>query len=335
MEDFKISAFNQAASFITPNLRRPLLSLPDDIKANAFEIRMRINKPLMLTTAGSNGFVTKSGRYTLIYNGECIGVDKISLGDTFNRMCGFSPHAYQNELINGFLTLKGGHRVGISASANMENERVTGVKDIGFLNLRIARELVGAADGLIDGVYNNGLKNVIIAGAPSSGKTTVLRDLARQLSSDRLGRYYKTTVIDERSELAAVYDGCAHNDIGLNSDIITGFPKSIAIINAIRSMSPDIIVCDEIGDVRDVEAVKAGLNSGVFFALSVHAHAYDDLIRRTQIKLLLETGYFDYIALLCSNGRPCNIKQIYNARELYYEICGNSTGGTVNNSDRA
>lgn len=319
MECSKKSRFDSAVSFITPNVRRYLSELPDSVKQNVTEVRMRVGKPLMLTTLSGGGFVTRQGRFTLIFSEDCLCVDKIGLNDTFNRMCSFSVHSFQNDLKNGFITLKGGHRVGVCASANVENGEVTGVKDVSFLNLRIAGSFDGVADELIEKVYANGLKNIILAGVPSSGKTTMLRDLARQLSSGKTGVYHKVTVIDERYELACIHEGNAFNDVGLNCDVISGFPKSTAVLNAIRSMSPDIIICDEIGDLRDVDAVKAGLNSGVYFAVSVHAESYDDIVRKVQIKELLRTGCFDRIILLDSGSKPCQIKEIYNARKIYGE----------------
>lgn len=327
MDCSKVSRFDSAVSFITPNVRRYLTELPDSVKQNVTEVRMRVGKPLMLTTLSGGGFVTRQGRFTLIFSEDCLCVDKIGLNDTFNRMCSFSVHSFQNDLKNGFITLKGGHRVGVCACANVENGEVTGVKDISFLNLRIAGSFDGVADELIKRVYARGLKNIILAGVPSSGKTTMLRDLARQLSSGKTGTYHKVTVADERYEIACIHEGNAFNDVGLNCDVISGFPKNTAVLNAIRSMSPDIIICDEIGDLKDVDAVKTGLNSGVCFAVSVHAESYDDIIRKVQIKELLKTECFDYIVLLDSGSKPCTIKEIYNARKIYGENHTDFDGG--------
>ena len=157
--------------------------------------------------------------------------------DTFHRLCGYSVYSFKDAINKGFITVKGGHRAGVAGTAATDDFQVTAVRDISCINLRIAREIKGAADGVFNHAFANGLEDIIIAGPPSSGKTTVLRDLARQLSGTERGIFAKTFVCDERGELGAVYSGIAQNDLGINSDIITAYPKSEGIIIGIRSFA--------------------------------------------------------------------------------------------------
>ena len=179
-----------------------------------------------------------------------------------------------------------------------ENGRVTAVRDICAVNLRIAREIKGAANGIYRSEFADGLKSVIIAGPPSSGKTTVLRDLVRCLSGADRGEIYKTFVCDERGEIAACVSGVEQNDMGINSDIITSYPKAEGIMIGLRSFSPDIIVCDEIATDEEAAAVEAGVNSGVCFALSIHARDERELKTKPVLKRLLLTGAFSSVILL-------------------------------------
>ncbi|MBO5859493.1 MAG: stage III sporulation protein AA, partial [Clostridia bacterium] len=211
---------------------------------------------------------------------------------------------------------------GIGGTAVTENGRITSVRDINCINLRIAREICGAADEIYSRCFLNGLSGLIVAGPPSSGKTTVLRDLARQLSGGERGVFAKVFVCDERGEIGAVHNGKVQNDLGLNCDVLTSYPKSEGILIGLRSFSPDIIICDEIATEEEVSAIESGLCSGVHFVLSVHAMSKKDLSSKPIVQRLLETGSFDNVVLL--SGRNIgNTENIFSAGDLL----GKGVGG--------
>jgi len=170
-------------------------------------------------------------------------------------------------------------------------------------------------------VYQNGICSALIAGMPASGKTTLLRDLTRQLADGEVFDYRRVCVIDERGEVGAVYYGSAQNDLGVTCDILDGYPKSEGIMIALRALSPDIILCDEIGGEQDVLALQSGVNAGVIFIATIHADSIAQLKRRPQFEALMKTGAFQKIVLLKDRDSPCSIKQIIDVEELY------STGG--------
>lgn len=297
-----IKRFDTALASLAPQIASLFLCLSDEEKSQIREIRLRIEKPVIAVTLNGILFVMPSGRLTSIYSDLAVCASEKDIQDTFHRLCSYSVYSFKDAINKGFITVKGGHRAGVAGTAATDNSAVTAVRDISCINLRIAREIKGAADGVFNFAFGNGLEDIIIAGPPSSGKTTVLRDLARQLSGAERGLFAKTFVCDERGELGAVYSGVAQNDLGINSDIITSYPKSEGIIIGIRSFSPDIIICDEIATEEEAEAVKSGLGSGVRFALSVHAENETDLRSKPIMKSMLSTGAFKKIFLLSSKS---------------------------------
>lgn len=146
-----------------------------------------------------------------------------------------------------------------------ESGTVKSFRDISSVNLRIAHEIPGAADEIYPSLFSQGIVSAIIAGPPLSGKTTLLRDLARRLSGVSGGRYYRVAIVDERGEIAASSGGCPQCDVGF-SDVLTGYPKDVGILTALRTLSPQIIICDEIGNLSETKRILEGMNSGVNFS---------------------------------------------------------------------
>ncbi len=228
-----------------------------------------------------------------------------SLYDTFRRLCDYSVYSRQDEIRNGFITVRGGHRVGLCGTAACENGRITTLNDISSMNVRIARQVFGVSEELIGHLYplEGG---ILIAGVPSSGKTTLLRDLARSLSLGIGCHIMRTAVIDERGELSGTYAGTAYNDMGL-SDVLNGYPKGEGIMHAIRAMSPQVIICDELGTEEDCRAVAQGCHAGAAVIASIHAASYEELLCRRQARALLQTGAFATVVMLESSDHPCKI----------------------------
>ena len=198
-------------------------------------------------------------------------------------------------LVEGFVTAPNGNRVGIAATAVEKDGTVTAIRDVQSLNIRIAREERGCARGVLNTLFVGRLPSIIVAAPPGGGKTTVLRDLARALSGGFGGRYRKVSIVDERGEFGGFSPG-------VNTDVLTGFGKKKGIEIAVRTLSPELIVCDEIADDAEVDAIKAGFSSGVAFAVSVHIRDAEDLVHKSIIKKLYLTGEFDYVVLLEEYG---------------------------------
>lgn len=292
-----IKRFDLAAGSLTPELSSMLFALDDGDKARIREIRMRCRKPVVVITDKGAEFLN-CGRLTPLCSELCVKMDEKEINSVFRRMCNYSVHSFGDGINKGYITLAGGHRAGVAGTAVTEKGSITAVRDVCAINLRIAREIKGSANEIYKSEFSQGLRSVIIAGPPSSGKTTVLRDLIRQLSGFERGRFYKTFVCDERGELAACVSGIEQNDMGINSDILTSYPKYESIMIGLRSFSPDIIICDEVATWDEASAIETGVNSGVCFALSIHARDERELKSKPVLRRLLETGAFSDVILL-------------------------------------
>lgn len=248
-----------------------LRKISDALMEDIQEIRLRVNRPVAATVMGTVRYITENGQLT--YNPKSsVIVNEYALRRSFEAVCQYSVHSFQSDISDGFITLRGGHRVGICGTVIIRSGIAENVKNISSLNFRIAREATGCADELCRRVFSDGLCSMLIAGVPASGKTTMLRDTARIL-----GEHYRTAVIDERGELAAVMNGIPQNNIGVNTDVFDGYDKPRGIITAVRVMSPQIIICDEIGSAADFAAIRTAASSGVCVAASVHGTNMDEL----------------------------------------------------------
>ncbi len=309
-----IKRFDTAVCSLSKRLSEMFLAMDKTDKNRIREIRIRNRRPVTVITDKGTEFLTSSGRITQIYSDLTVRTDENEVADIFRRICGYSVHSFADAINRGYITINGGHRAGVAGTAVTENGKITAVRDICAVNLRIAREIKGAADDVMRMFFSHGFCSVIIAGPPSSGKTTVLRDLARQLSSSA-GSFKKTFICDERGEIGASFSGIEQNDIGINSDLITSYPKAEGIMIGLRSFSPDIIICDEVSTYEEVQAVISGVNSGVSFVLSIHARNEEELKSKSLMKNLLETGEFGRVVLL-SDETVGKTKRIYGAGEL-------------------
>ena len=302
--------FRQVISCLSPQLCKKLLPHENNLSSTAQEIRLRVNRPLAIVCPKVTYYLTKNGGLvnTPIENSMLL-VNRSDVADTFHNICNYSVYTRQNEIINGFVTVYGGHRAGICGTAVFNEEKIVNIRDISSINLRIAKEYKGCAEKLYQKIGSFD-KGVLICGAPCSGKTTVLRDLARILS------VYKTvSLIDERGELAGTTSGVFQNDIGM-CDVYDCYKKSEAILQSIRSMAPDIIVCDEIGSQEDIKAVEQSVNSGVSLIATVHASSEYEIKHRENIQRLLKTGAFSKIVFLANKNTPGEIVRIIDAGDM-------------------
>lgn len=216
-----------------------------------------------------------------------------------NQLSEYSLYRMEEELRNGFITVQGGHRVGLAGEITTAEGRVKAIQTVSFLNIRIAKQHKGIADKLLPYIYDGGYHNTIILGAPQSGKTTVIRDICRQIAAAYPSpRSKKIAVIDERSEIAASIQGVPQHDVGRRTDVLDACPKAEGMMMAIRSMSPDIVVVDEIGSEADAKAVLEAAQAGVQIICTAHANKMTDLYRRPSLRKLLDNEIFDRFLFL-------------------------------------
>lgn len=258
------------------------------------EIRIRNQRPIILKF--NNGLV----KTKYIIKTE-------DILEIMQKITENSLYSYQKQISEGYITLKGGHRVGISGNVVMENEKVININYIYSLNFRIANEIIGISNEVFEKIYNNGnVLNSLIISPPGAGKTTILRDLIRNISE------FKTVgVVDERGEIAAMYKNALQNNLGLQVDILNNIPKSIGMKMLIRSMAPEIICADEIGTREDIEAIKYAVTSGVKGIFTAHGDNLETLEKNPILKELLKENLIEMIIILDKENRK-NIKYIKN-----------------------
>lgn len=314
--------FDSAAEGVCERIKKALKALPPDVKKQAQEIRLRVNRPVTVCCPKGIYFVKEGGGLGCIVASGCISANRSDLDETFRTLCSYSVYSHENEIKNGYITLRGGHRAGICGTAVYQNGTVSGMKDISSVNIRVAREIPGSADILLNQLKDTLTGGLLLAGPPSSGKTTILRDIARQLSSGIRGNIRKVAVIDERGEIAGSYQGIPQNDVGICCDVLDGYPKAEGIMLAVRSLSPQYIICDELGSEKETRAVEQSLNAGVCVIASIHAGDLSELLRRRQAVALLETGAFAAAAVLNGSSEPGNIAGIYRAGDLLVKTGG-------------
>ena len=222
----------------------------------------------------------------------------------FMRLCDYSVYAYEDELVNGFVTIRGGHRAGVYGTAVYDSDELSSVKDISGINIRIARQRLECSSGVFDAVYDGtNVKNVLIAAPPAAGKTTILRDLARKLSICGV----KTAVIDERGELSACEKGSPAFDLGPNCAVYYLYKKVDGITRAVRTLSPTAIILDEVSDAEECARIEQAMNSGVSFLMSAHARNREDLLKRPLTRRLIHNGSIQLIVLIGSDHSICQM----------------------------
>ncbi len=278
------------------------------------EIRLRADLPVCLIFTDKTYFITGAGRVTEFYSADCTVLSQSEVSEAFNRMCNYSVYSYSENIADGFITLDSGCRVGVYGTAVIKNGKISAVRNVRGLNIRIPTEIRGVSDPIAD-LFSKHSVNVLICGPPSSGKTTILKDLCRKLSDDYS---YKLSVIDERAEFSGTY-------LGYNTDILSLYPKAEGIGIAVRTLSPEIIVCDELGDTREVRSVVGGLNSGVRFVMSIHCLDMCELTKKEQFRLLTEYNCIDWCVFLKEKSeieRIINIREKCNETDCTDDNCG-------------
>lgn len=267
------------------------------------EIRLRVNKRVIVITSNVEVFLS----YIITLN---------DLLDILIKISKNSLYAIQNDINNGYVVIKGGHRIGICGEVVIQDGNIKNIKYINSMNIRVSRQLMGCADKVMDKIIENGiLMNTLIVSPPGCGKTTMLRDVIRQVSNGvkRLDFYGKNIgLVDERGEIASVSEGIANLDVGIRTDIMSNCTKSLGIEMLTRSMGISVIATDEIGSINDIEAIKYASLSGVNLIFTMHGKNIEDIIRKTGMKELVDEGLFKRVVILSNSTGPGRIEKVHN-----------------------
>lgn len=300
-----IKAFDETAKMISGTLSETLLRLPANKKPYIQEIRLRSGRAVALTEGNETIFMCRDGTVLYTPTERAVICSRQDIHDTFKSICGYSVYSRQSEINNGYITAPNGSRIGICGTANLKNGEITSITDITTMNIRISRQIFGAADEIIKRLFP--LRNgILIAGPPTSGKTTILRDIAYNISLGKSTGIKRTCIIDERGEISGGING--NIDTGL-SDVLVGYPKSLGIIQAIRSLSPQVMICDEVGTSEDVRTVLQGANAGVYIIATIHSDSFESLMKRKQGRELLASGAFGNVVVLDNESGAGRIKE--------------------------
>lgn len=307
MEKDRIRRYEQAAELLPPRLRRLALELPDTQKARAEELRLRVRRPLTVLTDTGECSVAPAEREALV---SAEDLEQMIAGVTE-----FSRYASVETLRRGYLTVRGGFRLGVCGTAVLRDGSVSNLKDFSSLALRIVRERIGIASDTVPLLFDGEgrFQSTLLLAPPGGGKTTFLRDLIRCLSlGSEAHRALRVAVIDERGELAVSCQGAAQMELGNHTDVLDGCPKALGIEMVLRAMSPQVIAVDEIASAADIAAICAAANCGVGLLATIHAANIGELTRKLLWRELLAAGVFSRAVIIggAGEGRTYTVEEI-------------------------
>ena len=305
---------NQIQNLFASNVRQLLVDADLDYD-KLYEIRLRVGRPLFLTYDGGECFLRQKDTEPYLVTRE-------DLKETLEYVSGYSLYAYEDEIRQGFLSVQGGHRVGVTGKVILDGNRIRGMKYISCINVRLAHEVVGCADQVMPYIRKKDwVAHTLIVSPPRGGKTTLLRDIIRQLSNGEEKKKMPGVtvgVVDERSELAGSYQGVPQNDLGMRTDVLDGCPKAEGMEMLIRSMSPAVVAVDELGRKEDFKAVESVIHSGCKVIATAHGNSIEDVIHQPYFERLVRRRVFEryifldkgehagtILGIYDRNGRPC------------------------------
>jgi stage III sporulation protein AA len=300
--------------FMPQRIKTVLKSADPKKLKNIEELRLRADKPLIIQKGFQDWFINLKGVVSDKSDNSFI-VSKEDVISTLEMMSENSIYAYQEEIKNGYITLKGGHRVGIVGKVITDGTAVKNIKDISSLNIRISREVMGCSINIFKYLLNEKqeIYNTLIISPPQCGKTTILRDLSRVLSdglNEMNFKGIKVGIVDERSEIAACFKGVPQNKVGVRTDVLDGCPKILGMAMLIRSMSPQVIITDEIGNCGDKDAIMMVLNAGVKIITTAHGYNISELESRQEVLSMLREKVFERYIVLSNRAGPGTLEEI-------------------------
>ena len=286
--------FEKVFQCFPAEIRRQIEHLPKETRDSIEEVRVYRGREVQVFAGGKRISLT----------GRTEGQDISSL---LNNLMKFSYYAYEEDIAKGFITIDGGHRVGICGKAVVEQGRITLIRDISSLNIRYSKEISGCSDKVMHYVVTPGgkLRSLLIVSPPGCGKTTLLRDIARNLSQEG----YKVGICDERSEIAGMSAGISPYTFGPMVDVLDGCPKAEGILMLIRAMSPQVLITDEIATSEDAKALKACIASGVKVITSIHGSCLEDL-KKTGVWEIIEGHTFDHLLFLSDEPKAGSVREV-------------------------
>lgn len=271
-------------------------------KEQVYEIRVKIGKPILV--------YSKDGENIINYIPT-----KEDMKSIMQKISSYSLYAYEEDIKQGFITIKGGHRIGIAGECVMDKGEVKTIRNISSVNIRICTEVIGCSNKAMKYIFSdNKVHNTIIISPPKCGKTTLLRDITRNISNgvNSIGLSgKKVVVIDERSEIGACHFGIPQMNLGIRTDILDNCLKGEGLIMSIRSLSPEVLICDEIGTKGDIEALVMAFNSGVNIITTIHGFTIEDLYKRKVFYDLLDNGIIERVITLSTRNGVGTIEKVY------------------------
>lgn len=297
-----MKAYEKAVAFLPEGIQRTLLCVSGEWQDKIQEIRLRKDGFLMLSSREGEYTVDTAGRLSEHPGPRSVYCSGYDLEKTFLKLCDYSVHSHSEEIKEGFVTADGGFRAGIAGTAVLRDGKVTTVRDVRSVCLRVAGRHDGCASALLP-LFAERIPSVLIVGEPSAGKTAMLRDVARSLSNGIDGRRYSVCVVDERGEIARAG--------GLeNADVLTAIPKPLGVLQALRTLAPEVILLDELGTLEEVEAIASNLHAGVPAIATAHCRNLEEALKRPAIRRALEAKVFDKIVFLRGRKAPGEIQKI-------------------------
>lgn len=285
------------------------------------EIRLRVQSPLLVIFKNQEYYLARDGRLDRNPS-DAYFVSRDEMRETMEYISNYSLYAFEEEMKQGFITIQGGHRIGIAGKTIIDDNGIRSMKYISCINVRLSHQVKGCSSPVLPYLYYNGdILHTLIISPPRCGKTTLLRDLIRQISNG-YGKEPGMTVgvIDERSEIGACYLGVPQNELGIRTDILDCCPKAKGMMMLIRTMSPRVIAVDEIGSREELEAVEYVMNCGCKLIATVHGSSVEDIKQKPVLRKLVQERLFERYIVLNNRGEIGHVDQIYDSRgtQLYH-----------------